>query len=135
MPPAAPGRAHYLLLTTHLPLTTYYSLTTHVPALLGSLLHGRTWSCLLTYERNVLHRPHLVVAAGDPRLRALDSGWARGLIGLNKAVGALAYTRACDMCMCMCMCMCMHNMHMHMHMHMHIVHMHMHMHMARYRWA
>ena len=35
--------------------------------------------------------PHLVVAAGDPRLSALDSGWARGLIGLNKAVGSIGY--------------------------------------------
>ena len=41
--------------------------------------------------------PHLVVAAGDPRLRALDSGWARGLIGLNKAVGSVGY-RGEDLC-------------------------------------
>ena len=41
--------------------------------------------------------PHLVVAAGDPRLRALETGWARGLIGLNKAVGSIGY-RGEDLC-------------------------------------
>ena len=54
------------------------------------------------------------MAAGDPRLSALDSGWARGLIGLNKAVGALVYTRA--------------HVHVHMHMHMHMSHAHVHVH-------
>ena len=35
--------------------------------------------------------PSLVVGAGDPRLKALDSGWARGLIALNKAMGEMGY--------------------------------------------
>eukprot|EP00966_Prymnesium_polylepis_P267845 6187200-Prymnesium_polylepis.1 len=35
--------------------------------------------------------PHLVVGRRDARLKALDSGWARGLIALNKAVGEVGY--------------------------------------------
>lgn len=39
----------------------------------------------------VYFAPHLVVPAGDARLKALDSGWARGLIGLNRAIGEVGY--------------------------------------------
>lgn len=35
--------------------------------------------------------PHQVVPVGDARLKALDSGWARGLIGLNRAIGEVGY--------------------------------------------
>jgi len=36
--------------------------------------------------------PHSVVQrASDPRVKALDSGWARSLMALNKAVGELGY--------------------------------------------
>ena len=35
--------------------------------------------------------PHQVVSADDARLKALDSGWARGLIGLNRAIGEVGY--------------------------------------------
>ena len=35
--------------------------------------------------------PHQVVGSQDFRLKALDSGWARGLIALNKAFGELGY--------------------------------------------
>ena len=31
------------------------------------------------------------MSADDARLKALDSGWARGLIGLNRAIGEVGY--------------------------------------------
>lgn len=44
--------------------------------------------------------PHLVCRAGDVRLRALDSPWARALMATNEAIGKVAslgedYTRRC----------------------------------------
>lgn len=35
--------------------------------------------------------PHQVVASDDPRLKLLDSGWARAAISLNRAIGSVGY--------------------------------------------
>ena len=121
--PAAPGRAYYMLLTNLLlntSLLTTYQLLAYLTNCTGRtwswLTVTRGWVRFVRYsclplcgcapkdrdpagptEGGEVHLAEQSAAIDRlvyTRQGALDSDWARGLIGLNKAIGALPYTRA-----------------------------------------